>query len=296
MAQFKEIDDYNYPFEIGALPRRDLALKFADYLNEQGIKATVKPGFGVSYSIFVANEQDISRAKLELLRFGQNPFAKAYNDASWAQKRKINKERTVKSGSWGFFLGSNLFWSPFTLTSVLEILCLLVFVLMLIPAGEQAMLALLSWRDLDEITYSFQVWRVVTPIFLHFGFLHIAFNLVMFEAFARPLERHLGSLHLFYVVLSIAIVSNALQFFFLSYMTIFGGMSGVVYGVIGYMGILSRRSDLPSDMRLPPGLLAVSVVFILLGFFLSGIANMCHLGGLLMGLALGFINYKRPLR
>ena len=72
MAQFKEIDDYNFPFEIGVLPRRELALKFADYLNSIGIKATAKPGFGANYSIYVANESDVSKAKLELLRFGNN--------------------------------------------------------------------------------------------------------------------------------------------------------------------------------------------------------------------------------
>lgn len=297
MAQFKEIDDYNFPFEIGVLPRRELALKFADYLNSIGIKATAKPGFGANYSIYVANESDVSKAKLELLRFGNNPFAKAYNEASWARGRTLKRERAVKSGGmWSFSLGGGHVWSLMSLTSFLEIICLVVFVLMLVPAGEAMMLELLSWHSASEITSSFQVWRLLTPIFLHFGILHIAFNLVMFEAFARPLERHLGTMHLLYVVLSIALVSNVLQFLFLPPFTIFGGMSGVVYGVIGYMGVLSRRPDLPDDMRIPPGLLMVSVIFIALGFFLSGIANVCHLGGLLMGLALGFINYKRPLR
>ena len=51
MAQFKEIDDINFPYEIGALKERSLALTFADYLNSIGIKATAKPGFGASYSI-----------------------------------------------------------------------------------------------------------------------------------------------------------------------------------------------------------------------------------------------------
>ena len=48
MAQFKEIDDYNFPFEIGVMRDRGAALKFADYLNSIGIKATAKPGFGAN--------------------------------------------------------------------------------------------------------------------------------------------------------------------------------------------------------------------------------------------------------
>ena len=222
MAQFKEIDDYNFPFEIGVLPRRELALKFADYLNSIGIKATAKPGFGANYSIYVANESDVSKAKLELLRFGNNPFAKAYNEASWARGRTLKRERAVKSGGmWSFSLGGGHVWSLMSLTSFLEILCLVVFVLMLVPAGEALMLELLSWHSASEITSGFQVWRLLTPIFLHFGILHIAFNLVMFEAFARPLERHLGTMHLLYVVLSIALVCGGSRspdpFYFLRY-------------------------------------------------------------------------------
>ena len=122
----------------------------------------------------------------------------------------------------------------------------------------------------------------------------------MFEAFARPIERHFGAWKLGYIILTIALVSNILQFIFLQSglggNAIFGGLSGVVYGVIGYMGVLSRRHDLPGDLRLPPGLLLVSIIFIGIGFFLSGIANICHLGGLLVGMALALVDFKRPLR
>ena len=301
MAQFKEIDDYNFPFEIGVMRDRGAALKFADYLNSIGIKATAKPGFGANYSIFVANESDVSKAKLELLRFGNNPFAKAYNQAAWSQGKTPKRERTIsaRSGLLSFSMGTYT-WSLLSVTSILEVACLVIFVLGLVPSIDQALLSGLSWYSLDQLT-SGQVWRVLTPVLLHFGILHLLFNLVMFEAFARPIERHFGAWKLGYIIGAIALVSNILQFMFLQSdlgagNTIFGGLSGVVYGVIGYMGVLSRRQDLPSDLRLPPGLLLVSAIFIGIGFFLSGIANICHLGGLLMGMALAVLDYKRPLR
>lgn len=301
MAQFKEIDDYNFPFEIGVMRERGAALKFADYLNSIGIKATAKPGFGANYSIFVANDADISKAKLELLRFGNNPFAKAYNQAAWSQGKTPKRERTIssRSGLLSFSMGTYT-WSLVSVTSILEVACLVIFVLGLVPSIDHALLSGLSWYSLDQLT-SGQVWRVLTPVLLHFGILHLLFNLVMFEAFARPIERHFGAWKLGYIIGAIALVSNILQFMFLQSdlgqgNTIFGGLSGVVYGVIGYMGVLSRRQDLPSDLRLPPGLLLVSAIFIGIGFFLSGIANICHLGGLLMGMALAVLDYKRPLR
>lgn len=302
MAQFKEVDDYNFPFEIGVLPERALALKFADYLNSIGIKACVKPGFGANYSVFVAAEQDISRAKLELLRFGNNPFAKAYNQAAWEQGNTIKRERTMSSraGFLSFSLG-HYHWHLLSLTSILELLCLIIFVLGLVPSIGNAILINLSWYSLEQVTLDFQVWRVLTPVLLHFGILHILFNLVMFEAFARPIERHFGAFKLGYIIFTIALVSNILQFMFShsglgNPNSIFGGMSGVVYGVIGYMGVLSRRQDLPIDLRLPPGLLMVSAIFIGIGFFMGGIANICHLGGLLVGMALALVDFKRPLR
>ena len=279
MAQFKEIDDYNFPFEIGVMRDRGAALKFADYLNSIGIKATAKPGFGANYSIYVANEADVSKAKLELLRFGNNPFAKAYNQAAWAQGKTPKRERTVSSrtGFLSFSMGTYT-WSLASLTSIIEVICLLIFVLGLVPDLERALLGALSWYHWDQVVADFQVWRVLTPIF----------------------ERHFGAWKLGYIILTIALVSNILQFIFLQSglggNSIFGGLSGVVYGVIGYMGVLSRRHDLPGDLRLPPGLLLVSIIFIGIGFFLSGIANICHLGGLLVGMALALVDFKRPLR
>lgn len=295
MAEFKEVDDINFPYEIGSLRDRAQALTFADYLNSKGIKAVAKPGFGASYSIFVRNESDISKAKLELLRFGNNPFAKAYNQAAWQQGKSVKRERTQGSGFLSFSMGAYR-WTPLSLTSVIELIAIAIYLMCLAPDLEAAIMHAFAWYSAEQITQAFEVWRVFTPVFLHFGIIHIAFNIVMFEAFARPIERYFGTFKLLYIVLSIALVSNLLQMMFLPANSIFGGLSGVVYGVIGYMGILSRRSDLPSDLRLPQGLLLVSVIFIGLGFFIGGIANLCHLGGLLVGLALGLIDFKRPLR
>ena len=294
MAQFKEIDDYNFPFEIGVLKDRSKALTFADYLNSIGIKATAKPGFGASYSIYVANESDVSKAKLELLRFGDNPFARAYNRASWTQGRTVKREKTQGSGFLSFSMGTYQ-WKLMSLTSITEVLCIAIYLLCLVPDMEDMFLSALAWTSVYEITGNFEIFRVITPVFLHFGIFHIAFNMVMFEAFGRPIERHFGAWKLAYIMISIAIVSNFLQVMFIPQGAVFGGMSGVVYGLIGYMGILSRREDLPDDLRLPQGLLLVSFIFIGIGFFFSGIANLCHVGGMLLGLALGFLDYRRPL-
>ena len=55
------------------------------------------------------------------------------------------------------------------------------------------------------------------------------------------------------------------------------------------------RKDLPYKLYIPKGLFTVSLLFIALGFFMDGIANFCHLGGIAAGALCGFIDLKRPL-
>ena len=123
--------------------------------------------------------------------------------------------------------------------------------------------------------------------------MHIAFNLVMFEAMARPIERFFGKSKLFSLVVSIGLLSNVLQYCFIDGNTVFGGLSGVVYGVIAYCALVSKSENVPDGFFIPKGLLAVSIIFIGLGFIFSGIANLCHLGGLVVGLVWGLVDLKK---
>lgn len=288
MAQFKIADNPEFPYKAGLLPTREMALAFVDYLAKLGIKASARVEFNEAFGIYAARAEDVSKIKLELLRFAGNPFNKAYNQAAWERQAQAPKrERYVHSALSSFFL------QPFTVTTAVEVISVLFYVLSFFPGAFNTAYAYFGLYQESQLA-GFELWRLVTPVFFHFGILHIAFNLVMFEAFARPLERTLGHLKLFSLFIVIAMLSNALQFAFLQQPAVFGGMSGVVYGIIGYIGILSYLCrDLPSALRLPKGLLTVSVIFIAFGFFLSGIANFCHLGGIAVGIVWGFIDSKR---
>ena len=87
-----------------------------------------------------------------------------------------------------------------------------------------------------------QVWRAVTPIFLHFGIMHIVFNMMWLWQFGLVLETRFRSLRFLALVLFVAIASNSAQAFFDG--TNFGGMSGVNYGLFGF---LLARSKLHPD-------------------------------------------------
>jgi GlpG protein len=130
-----------------------------------------------------------------------------------------------------------------------------------------------------------QVWRLVTPIFLHFDILHIVFNMLWLNDLGAVIEARRGPLFLLSMVAVIGIGSNLAQVWFVG--PRFGGMSGVVYGMLGYVW-LRGRFDPRSDLQLNRVIVVVMIGWLALGFvgFMS-MANAAHLGGLLLGAAWG---------
>lgn len=141
-------------------------------------------------------------------------------------------------------------------------------------------------------TINGEYWRLVTPVFLHFGWLHIVFNSLWLWDLGGRVERELGHFNMFMLFLVIAVVSNVSQFTFDS-SSLFGGMSGVVYGLLGFSWVAPQLQPLwriqpsRSIMILMVGwlLACMSGVVEVLGF--GAIANAAHLGGLLCGAVLG---------
>ena len=87
----------------------------------------------------------------------------------------------------------------------------------------------------------FEVWRLVTPIFIHYGLMHIVLNMIWLYSFGAPIEDRRGSLFLLLLVLVLAITSNigqAIEVGLRESGALFGGMSGVGYGLFAYMAYL----------------------------------------------------------
>ena len=137
-------------------------------------------------------------------------------------------------------------------------------------------------------------WRFVTPIFSHFGLVHLIFNCLWLSMLGSRIEKMSGSLHLLLLVLVTGVVSNVVQFVW-SGSPYFGGMSGVVYALLGYIWIKDKVVPDP-QLQLPPGIIGfmlgwlvvcmTGILDLLLGV---GVANGAHLGGLIIGMLLGLI-------
>lgn len=190
-------------------------------------------------------------------------------------------------------------------------LCLLVFAAMavfgdrviallaIVPLGISSA-GTLSVGNLPEVLASGQVWRLLSPAFLHFGWMHLVFNMLWLWYFGRQVEALQGSRRLLVILLAAGIGANLAQY--AAGTALFGGMSGVDFALLGYVWLMSRRA--PGSGFFVPQMLVVFMLGWMLftmtrmaaavGF--GNVANEAHLGGLVVGLALGWYHSGRARR
>ena len=152
-----------------------------------------------------------------------------------------------------------------------------------------------NWIKVESVAETYQspeYWRLLTPIFLHFGLMHIVFNALWLWELGRRIETHGGTLELLAVVALTGGAGNIFQY--LSHPdALFGGMSGVIYGLLGYAWAWNKVSTV-SKIVIPPGVLGFMMVWLLIclsGFVeaagFGAIANAAHVTGLVTGVLMG---------
>lgn len=150
-----------------------------------------------------------------------------------------------------------------------------------------------------------QPWRLVTPMLLHFNLLHVLFNLMMLGSFGARVELQHGARQLALLTLLSSALPNVLQLE-LGQNPMFGGMSGVVYALFGLLWMRGRL-DPGVGYALSRGTVQFMLIWLTLGLIgefvrvvglteMVGIANWCHLGGLLVGMGWGVAGAKLARR
>ncbi len=285
---------------IASFKEEKTALKFWNFLQSEGIESTFEEDEKNEWTIWVLDEEKLNIAISSYEEFKKDPKNNKFNSLNNStSENPIKKKASIQKSR---FKTHNLSesWkrqekSPGMISLTLIIISVAVFLISAMGKNTDIVKAfLISTKDdgtLSEI-FSGEIWRIITPIFLHFGLLHIFFNMYWLYELGSQIEKRKGSTFLTIFVLSTAVISNFAEVMLAS--PIFGGMSGVVYGLFGYVWIKSRLD--PGD-----GLfIHQTTAIIMIGWFLlcfaniiPGIANWAHAGGLITGLIWGYVSAVR---
>ena len=255
-----------------------VAQAFVDYMATQGVILTIQQH--TQTDVWLADESQAGRVNEELARFLENPGDPRYLAASW---------QSGPTGSglhyrrFPFFATVRERAGPFTL--LLMAACIVVFIIMNV-VGDQSVMIALAWPY--DPSLEFDVWRYFTHALMHFSVMHILFNLLWWWYLGGIVEKRLGSGKLIVITIISALLSGYVQHKFSG--PWFGGLSGVVYALMGYVWLRGER-DPESGIYLQRGLITFALIWLIAGWFdLFGmsIANGAHVTGLVVGLAMAF--------
>lgn len=174
-------------------------------------------------------------------------------------------------------------------TLILIAICVGVALLTWIGDADQvrALLMITSGREgqLSEVM-SGQWWRLLTPAIVHFGFIHLLFNMMWLKSLGSIIEYTRGRTFFIALTISSALFSNLLQWWFKG--PLFGGMSGVVYALLGFLW-MAKEFNTEEEFSLPKQdvLMMIGWFVLCLTGLLGPIANFAHAGGLAIGMAVG---------
>jgi GlpG protein len=299
---------------IGTVANEQDARRLGAHLLTLGIASQMDPA-PEGYQVWIRDEDKLQQAKQELVLFLQDPVDPRYNAAEQlaqqvqqqqvqAEKQYQRNVRDIRS-QWR---RPSLKSCPFTLGMI--VLCVIVAVLTRFGREKDGIVQYLyitqiSFRDDGHIQWhpglpevrGGQVWRLVTPIFIHLHELHLFFNMWMLYNLGGVIEFQRGKWRLALLVIASAVISNLAQYLFRH--PAFGGMSGVVYALFGYAWMKSRF-DTSAGLYVSPDTVVMMVAWLFLCMvpgFPIGVANHAHVGGLIVGVVLGYApTFWRKLR
>lgn len=290
--------------QIATLDHQAQAKTFSDFLYLQKIENSLRSEEDGSIELWVHDDDQIETAQTYLKKFLENPKSPEFQTVSMQAKFQRAKDKRDQILSRNKTIDVRTQWhlkkmagGKVTLTLIiLSVGLSLVSQLgkdfkILEPffiTGFQEVGPYVAWAPGFHSILSGQVWRLITPIFIHFGILHLLFNMMWLKDLGGIIEGKHSGWYLALQVFVIGALSNVAQYLVSG--PSFGGMSGVVYGLLGYVWIRGKF-DPGSGLYLHR-----TIVIWMIGWFvlcltglIGNVANTAHAAGLVVGMAWGFL-------
>lgn len=264
-----------------------IAQAFSDYLTNLNIPNHIKHD-EFHYQLIIEEEAYFTAAQKELSEFLANPNQRKYLAASW-QSGKVTEQSSSYAVADNNLL-NNFKQHAGVITHLVFTICTVVYVLTALGIFEP-MHSVLAFYTSQPFDFS-QAWRFISPAFLHFSMVHIVFNLLWWWQLGGVIEKQHGKQRLLLLFFFSAVASNLAQYYLVG--PYFGGLSGVVYGLVGYSwlyGLLNKQSR----VNMPNAMFAVLLGWLVLGFLdwlPAHVANYAHLLGLISGLIMAAVCSK----
>lgn len=146
----------------------------------------------------------------------------------------------------------------------------------------------------NELINEGQVWRLITSAFLHGGLTHILFNMFALKILGTQVEKIYGIKKYAIIYFSSAIGGSLLSYLFVPN-SISVGASGAIFGLLGAMLVFGFREKENIGKQFMINILQVIVLNIVVGLTVSNIDNYGHLGGLIVGVIMSFLVFKKKV-
>jgi len=302
--------------QLGSVHNEKTAVSLGEFLYVKGIKNKIDSDDSGSFDVWVYDEEKMDEARKlmdEYLKDPGNPDYIKYSKQAQEQRFEEKQEdkayhKRLEAGKARFRNVMSGRLGPVTKTFIA--LSALVFLLsgfgnntsvihFLFITEYQTSGNMIRWMGgLPEIS-SGQFWRLITPIIIHFSFIHILFNMMWLKDLGSQIENRHSSKYLVLFIAFTAAGSNVAQYLVSG--PSFGGMSGIVYALLGYIWIRGKFDPLSGFF------LERTIVMLMIGWFflcltglVGNIANTAHAVGLVMGMTWGYFaahnaNLKRRM-
>ncbi|MEM6980593.1 MAG: rhomboid family intramembrane serine protease [Planctomycetota bacterium] len=311
---------------IGQTPNFATAERFCDYLETKSIRAKTDTEDDPEspHDIWIREERDVDPARDILNEFLQRPDDSKFDAAAEAATLRRQRDREVKTklrqqnkaqqrlrGRGSFAGGSPTTGSIPVVITVIVLSTIASFATNFgnpKPSSEPGQLSseqriFTSLSCVDRIAYRAtgdqflslkkgEIWRLITPMFLHGATFHLAFNMLALFTLGSVVERIHGSAFLAGLLLISQVGAMGLQMSIpelplpplLMESPIAIGASGAVFGVFGFVWIRPKiERDYPVEIPPMNVALMLGFLFVCMTPLISGIANGAHLGGLVIG-------------